>query len=474
MNKILLGLVLVLVLLVSLPGEASMEQAALEVTFQDEQLEQAIKQILKKDNNEAVLVKNMESLTMLDLSKRGIKSIEGLQYASNLTHLDLSNNEIDDIIPLKPLTKIHELDISRNQIASIQALSAMTDMGMLIVNRNQISSIDVIKQLGRLHTFEANENHISNIKALSSATELTWLQMNGNQIANIQPLSKLTKLKNLELASNRISDLSALKPLSKSLMNLNIGSNRISDLRALEGMTLMSTLSAENNQIKKLDPLKEMSNLSSLNLNANLVYNLEPLKSLSQLKYLYLADNRIWNLDPIRNHTFAPPHFDTGAIRYTLQLSGNYLDLRSTTKTYQLLNKLGGEGSLYSQLKAQRLVIGSRTAYVGERSYALSKAPFIASSRTYVPIRFVSERLGSKVGWNQRKQEVTIRKDNTTIRWKVNEKKANVNGETISFDAPILLKKNSSFVPVRFVSELLGFPVEYMANPKTVILFEQK
>ncbi|MFB4323428.1 stalk domain-containing protein [Priestia sp. BR_2] len=472
MNKVLSGLVFVLVMMISLPGQASMEQASLEVSFQDEQLEQAIKQILKKDENAAVTQKDMESLTLLDLSRRGIKSIQGLQYASNVKFLDLSNNEIDDITPLKPLIKIRELDIADNQIASIQDLSAMTDLEMLIVNRNQISSIDVIKQLGRLHTFEANDNQISNITALSSATELTWLQLNGNQIANIQPLSRLTKLKNLEIASNRFSDLSPLKPLSKSLMSLNIGSNRISDLRALEGMTLMRALSAENNQIKKLDPLKKMSNLSSLNLNSNLVYNLEPLKSLSELHYLHLADNRVWNLDPIRNHTFDPPHFDTGAIRYALDLSGNYLDLRSTTKTYQLLNKLGGDGS--RQLKAQRLVIGSRTAYIGESSFKLSESPFIASSRTYVPIRFVSERSGSKVGWNQSKQEVTISKDNTTIRWKVNEKKANVNGKTVSFDAPLLLKKNSSFIPVRFVSELLGSPVEYVANPKTVIIFEQK
>ncbi|MCM3258030.1 stalk domain-containing protein [Paenibacillus lautus] len=471
MNKVLSGLVFVLVMMISLPGQASMEQASLEVSFQDEQLEQAIKQILKKDENAAVTQKDMESLTLLDLSRRGIKSIQGLQYASNVKYLDLSNNEIDDITPLKPLIKIRELDIADNQIVSIQDLSAMTDLEMLIVNRNQISSIDVIKQLGRLHTFEANDNQISNITALSMATELTWLQLNGNQIANIQPLSRLTKLKNLEIASNRFSDLSPLKPLSKSLMSLNIGSNRISDLRALEGMTLMRVLSADNNQIKKLDPLKKMSNLSSLSLNSNLVYNLEPLKSLKELQYLYLKDNRVWSLDPIRNHSF-DTHYDTGALRYALQLSGNYLDLRSTTKTYQLLNKLGGDGS--RQLKAQRLVIGSRTAYIGESSFGLSEAPFIASSRTYVPIRFVSERLGSKVGWNQSKQEVTISKDNTTIRWKVNEKKANVNGKTVSFDAPLLLKKNSSFIPVRFVSELLGSPVEYVANPKTVIIFDQK
>ncbi|WP_235440280.1 hypothetical protein [Paenibacillus sp. DMB20] len=48
MNKALSGLVFVLVMMISLPGQGSMEQASLEVSFQDEQLEQAIKEILKK------------------------------------------------------------------------------------------------------------------------------------------------------------------------------------------------------------------------------------------------------------------------------------------------------------------------------------------------------------------------------------------------------------------------------------------
>ncbi|WP_441946475.1 stalk domain-containing protein [Paenibacillus sp. 2TAB23] len=38
----------------------------------------------------------------------------------------------------------------------------------------------------------------------------------------------------------------------------------------------------------------------------------------------------------------------------------------------------------------------------------------------------------------------------------------------------MLLQKGSTFVPVRFVSELLESTVEYMANHKTVILFEKK
>lgn len=472
-SKVFSGLLLVLVVCLSLPGQASMEQVSLEVSFQDEQLEQAIKQILQKNENEAVMQKDMESLTVVDLSNRKIKSLHGLQYASNLTHLDLSNNEINDIEPLKSLTKIRGLDISRNQIVSIEALSSMTDMGSLQVNSNKIASIEVVKRFPRLHTFEVNDNQISSIQALSTATQITWLKMNGNQIENIGPLSKLIKLKNLDLTNNRITDLSSLKPLSKSMMNLNIGSNRISDIGALEGMTLMRSLYAENNQIKELGSLKKLTNLDTLNLTSNLIYNLEPLKPLLQIRNLYLSDNRVWNLEPIRNHKFNT-QYDTGAIIYGLQLNDNYLDLGNTTKTYQLLNKLSGEGYPINQLKAQRLVIGSTTAYVGESAFKLSTAPFISSSRTYVPIRFVSERLGSEVSWNQSKKEVTIHKDNKTIRWVVNEKKAIVNGQTVSFDTPLLLKKGSTFVPVRFVSELLESTVEYMANPQTVIIFEKK
>lgn len=473
MKKVISGLLLVFVICFSVPGQAFMEQASLEVTFQDEHLEQAIKQLLQKNETAAVMQKDMEALTVVDLSKRGIKSLDGLQYAINMTHLDLSNNEINDIDPLKSLTKIRGLDISRNQIASIEALSSMTDMGSLQVNSNKIASIEVVKRFPRLHTFEANDNQISSIQPLSTAAQLTWLKINGNQIANIESLSKLTKLGNLDLGNNRITNLNPLKPLSKSLMNLSIGKNRISDIGALEGMTLLNTLYAENNQIKEIGPLKKMTNLVSLNLTSNLIYNLEPLKPLLKIRNLYLSDNRVWNLEPIRNHKF-DTHYDTGALRYGLELSNNYLDLGNTTRTYYLLNYLAGEGHPSNQLKAQRLEIGSTTAYLGESAFKLSTAPFISSSRTYVPIRFVSERLGSEVSWNQSKKEVTIHKDDTTIRWVVNEKKAIVNGQTVSFDTPLLLKKGSTFVPVRFVSELLESTVEYLANPKTVIIFEKK
>lgn len=339
MRKVLSGILLVIAIFFNLPGQASMEQS-LEVSFPDDQLEQAIRQILQKSENEAVTQNDMQSLTAVNLSGRGIKSLQGLEYASNITKLDVSQNELEDIAPLKSLTK-------------------------------------------------------------------------------------------------------------------------------------MISLEAKANQIKDLTPLKKLTNLSNLDLNSNLVYDLEPLRLLKNLAYLNLTDNRVWNLDPIRNLRF-DQYYDTGALIYTLQLNRNYLDLRSTSKNYQLLSTLNGEGYPSTQLKVQRLMIGSTTAYIWDSAITLTGAPFIASSRTYVPIRFVSKWLGAEVSWNQSNKEVTIRKGSTTIRFIVNEKKATANGETVSIDAPLLLKNNSTFVPVRFVSEYLDSSVEYMANPKTVLIFEKK
>ncbi|NIK79041.1 internalin A [Paenibacillus castaneae] len=477
MKKVITGLLLMLVISLGLSGQASADQASLEasskISFHDEKLEQAIRQILDKNEDEAITKQEMESLTDLNLAFKGIKSVQGLQYATNLTNLNLYLNEIADIEPLAALKQIRYLDLSYNQIDSIGVLSSLKNLESLTVNGNNLTSIDVVKHFPRLNELGAGANHITDIQVLTTLKDLTWLKLNDNPIANFEPISKLTKIINLDLENNKISDLKLLKPLSKSLMNLHIGGNQITDLNALEGLSLLRSLYAENNQIKVITPLRKLTNLEVLNLNNNLVYDLEPLRSLKKISNLYLANNRIWNIEPISNHRF-DTHFDTGAIRYGLDLTGNYLDLRNTTKSYMLLNKLAGDGHPLNQLKAQRLVIGSTTAYVGESAFKLSTAPFIVSQRTYVPVRFVSERLGANVAWNQSKKEVTIVKDGKTIRWVVDKKTANVNGKTVAFDTPLLLKKGTTFVPVRFVSELLESSVEYIPSSKSVLIFEKK
>lgn len=88
--------------------------------------------------------------------------------------------------------------------------------------------------------------------------------------------------------------------------------------------------------------------------------------------------------------------------------------------------------------------------------------PFIdnTNSRTYVPIRFVSEALGEKVEWNNKTKTVTLK---TTSGKKIElsrgQRVAVVNGVKQSIDAPAMEISNRVMVPLRFVSEQMGAAV---------------
>ncbi len=111
--------------------------------------------------------------------------------------------------------------------------------------------------------------------------------------------------------------------------------------------------------------------------------------------------------------------------------------------------------------------------------------PFIDPrySRTLVPIRFVAEALGYKVGWNGEERSVTITGTHTikllmgrpqnpvkisvktpsgdTITLKLYEglKTAYVDGKSVQLDAPPVITNSRTFVPIRFVAENLGCDV---------------
>lgn len=95
--------------------------------------------------------------------------------------------------------------------------------------------------------------------------------------------------------------------------------------------------------------------------------------------------------------------------------------------------------------------------------------PFIdARERTLVPIRFVSEALGAKVDWDNDTKTVYIEKDNDKIRYTINEFRAYLNDKVVSFDSFGILKENRTFVPLRFISEMLMCDVAWSDSEKTV------
>ncbi|WP_339201537.1 copper amine oxidase N-terminal domain-containing protein [Paenibacillus sp. FSL P2-0322] len=80
-----------------------------------------------------------------------------------------------------------------------------------------------------------------------------------------------------------------------------------------------------------------------------------------------------------------------------------------------------------------------------------------------VPIRFVSEALGAKVGWEKTDGQlaVSIKNDAHAVNMTVGQNTATVDGQTKTYETKIILKQNRTFVPLRLVSEGLGQTVEW-------------
>lgn len=87
-----------------------------------------------------------------------------------------------------------------------------------------------------------------------------------------------------------------------------------------------------------------------------------------------------------------------------------------------------------------------------------------------VPIRIVSENLGYQVKWEKATQTVRILKGNSSIQMTAGEDAATVNGNRVTLDSPPLIKQGTTLVPLRFVGEGMGLRVGWDNGTKTVSL----
>ncbi|EGD52774.1 copper amine oxidase-like domain-containing protein [Thermoanaerobacter ethanolicus JW 200] len=87
--------------------------------------------------------------------------------------------------------------------------------------------------------------------------------------------------------------------------------------------------------------------------------------------------------------------------------------------------------------------------------------PVVKEGRTLIPVRAVMNGLGAKVEWDQATNTITITKGDITIQFILGETKVLVNGKEYTLDVPAMEISNRTFVPVRFISEILGGKVNY-------------
>lgn len=91
---------------------------------------------------------------------------------------------------------------------------------------------------------------------------------------------------------------------------------------------------------------------------------------------------------------------------------------------------------------------------------------FIHVDRTLVPVRFVTERLGAEVSWEQKTKTATILLNNKEIKLTIDSPKVTINDDVMTLDNNSIPKlvvfpnqDSRTMVPLAFISQMLGYEV---------------
>jgi len=107
------------------------------------------------------------------------------------------------------------------------------------------------------------------------------------------------------------------------------------------------------------------------------------------------------------------------------------------------------------------MAMAATRVYLNGQPLATSVAPIQRSNRTLVPMRDIFEALGATVVWDGSAQGITAQRGADRIWLQIGNRAATVNGERVMLDQPAMLYRNSTMVPLRFVSESLGAQVQW-------------
>lgn len=96
--------------------------------------------------------------------------------------------------------------------------------------------------------------------------------------------------------------------------------------------------------------------------------------------------------------------------------------------------------------------------------------PLLVNGAVLVPMRGLFEAQGAKLEWDSASKTVTATKADTKLIYTLGESTAELNGQALSLNVPGQIANGYSLVPLRFVSEALGSTVKWEADTRTVTI----
>jgi len=235
----------------------------------DSNFEQALID-LKFDNvvDGKVVTSNINKITRLDLNRKNISDLTGIQDFTALESLRFKQNQVVSL-DISQNKALKFLNCPGNLLSSLD-VSQNKDIEELRLNGNKLSTLDVSHNL-KLTTLRLDGNQLTSLD-VSHNLNLSMLRVNANNLKLID-VTKNTKLKELSISDNQISSLNILN--NKELFSLycignNLKSLDVSHLNALETLWC-----SENNleMLKVTGSERELRALKNPNLNCISISN---------------------------------------------------------------------------------------------------------------------------------------------------------------------------------------------------------
>lgn len=231
------------------------------IHFDDPQLELVVREKIRQYEG-GLDAQTLSSITELDATDCGIRSLRGIDSMFNLRSLRLNSNPITDLYPLLSLANLRALLLRNCDVADLNALSQMIVLEILDLGRGRDQ--DVIR--------------VPTIVTL-----------------DMQPMVRLVRLRALYLGGNRTANLVALTSSNAlEVLDLHWTECKDTDLKFLAGLPRLKDLSLSENNLEQLPSrLEKLLGLRRLDISDNPITDLEPLRSLRHLQWLDARETKV-------------------------------------------------------------------------------------------------------------------------------------------------------------------------------------
>lgn len=127
--------------------------------------------------------------------------------------------------------------------------------------------------------------------------------------------------------------------------------------------------------------------------------------------------------------------------------------------------------ALYSQLEEFKQY--NNYVMINGSILGFNVPPVIDHDRMLVSMRFLFEQMGAEVIWDENTHSAVVKRDGNTINFTLGSKSALVNNEMKTMDVPAQLIQDKLMIPLRFLSENLGYSVQWDGEHNTVMIDTQ-